>query len=75
MTDIDRIVRTQKYLYVVAWGKWLGFTPETVRDIVQVAELDDAPADAIQKIDGPWLRLGDIENESNRTFVDELAKQ
>ena len=70
---IDALLKTLKYGHIVAWGKWLGFTPEAVLKYVQDADADDAPADAIQKIDGQWLRLGDIHNESNRRQVDEMA--
>ena len=70
---IDTLVRTEKYRHVVAWGKWLGFTPESVQMQVREAEMDDAPADAIQKIDGRWLRFGDINNESNRQRVSDLV--
>lgn len=70
---IDHLVTTDKYFHIVAWGKWLGFMPETVRQAIEVAESDLAPPDAIQKIDGRWLRLPDIQNESNRNRVNELA--
>ena len=75
ITAIDQRVTTDKYFHIVAWGKWLGFTPETVRQALEVAESDLAPSDAIQKIDGRWLRLHDIQNESNRNRVDELARR
>ncbi len=73
MVEIDNVVKTQKYHHIVAWAKWLGFTPESARKIIEEAQLDDAPADAIQKVDGRWLCLGDINNESNRNRVDNLA--
>jgi hypothetical protein len=73
MAEIDRLVSTQKYRHIVAWGKWLGFTPVAVLQIVREAEADNAPPDAIQKIDGRWLRLEDIANETNRRRVEELA--
>ncbi len=73
MAAIDRLIRTARYHHIIAWGKWLGLTPETVRNMIEVAQLDNAPVDAIQKIDGRWLRLQDIENESNRNRVDDLA--
>lgn len=72
---IDRLIRTPKYVYIIAWGKWLGFTPETVQKSVVEAEADDAPAEALQKIDGRWLFLGDIVNDENRSRVEALAKQ
>src|SRR5689334_8664917 len=67
MAAIDRLVATRTYHHIVAWGKWLGFTPDTVRNLVQEAEADGAPANAIQKIDGKWLTSGDIQNEGNRS--------
>ena len=74
MAAIDRVVVAGKYRYIVAWGKWLGFTPQTVLKCVQLAEADDAPEDAIQKIDGRWLRTSDIANQSNRDQVEDLAR-
>ncbi len=70
---IDRLVTTHKYLYIVAWGKFLGFTPETVRKYLIEAEAENAPDDAIQKTQGKWLCLADIENEENRQRVRNLA--
>ncbi len=70
---IDHLVTTQSYRHIVAWGKFLGFTPTTVSAYVAEAEADDAPQDSIQKIDGRWLCLGDIVNERNRRCVEELA--
>lgn len=72
---IDRTISTNTYHHVVAWGKWLGFTPETVSKMIAVAHEEHAPADALQKIDGRWLGLHDIQNESNRKHVDELTRQ
>jgi hypothetical protein len=73
MAAISTLVRTQKYHHIVAWGKFLGFTPETVKKSVSEAEAENAPADAIQKIDGRWRCLADIENESNRQRVNDIA--
>lgn len=73
MEAIDRMVHTDRYRHVVAWGKWLGFTPETVRGYVELAHADNAPADSVQKIDGRWLTLSDINNEDNRKAVEALA--
>lgn len=73
ITAIDRLVRPPTYQYIVAWGKLLGFTPATVQQQIEQAERDCAPADAIQKIDGKWLRLEDIENGENRNQVERLA--
>lgn len=75
MAAIDELVRTRKYYHIVAWGKWLGFTPQTVQKYVDQAEAENAPDDVIQKIDGHWHRVGDIANESNRKRVNELAKE
>ena len=73
-TAIDRFVHTDRFHHIIAWGKWLGFTPQTVLKAVKDAEADDAPWDAIQKIDGRWLRLDDITNEENRRQVEEIAQ-
>lgn len=75
LAAIDRQVRTEKYHHIVAWGKFLGFTPATITTSIQQAETDEAPLDAIQKVDGKWLRLGDIENETNRERVNAIAGQ
>jgi hypothetical protein len=71
---IDRLINTRKYVHIVAWGKFLGFTPATVGKYIAEAEADRSPDDSIQKINGKWLRLGDILNRSNRERVAELAK-
>lgn len=71
---IDRLIGECRYPYIVAWGKFLGFTPETVREYVQKAEADKAPTEAIQKLDDEWLVLSNINNETNRRRVMELAK-
>jgi hypothetical protein len=75
LAAIDRLVRTQKYHHIIAWGKFLGFTPVTITQTISDAEVDNAPADAIQKIDGRWNTLADIENETNRQRVEALAAQ
>ena len=73
--EIDKLVAPGKFRHVVAWGKWLGFTPETVLKSVELAEADNAPEDSIQKIEGRWVRVSDIVNEANRMRVDELARE
>ena len=75
MDAIDRSVQSRKYAYIIAWGKWLGFTPVTVLNYITQAEADGAPLDVTQKIDGAWLRLGDIANETNRKRVEALAAE
>lgn len=72
---IDRQIGTTKYRHIVAWGKWLGFTPKTVEKYVREAEVQDVPEDVVQRIDGTWIRLCDIANESNRNRVEEIARQ
>lgn len=71
---IDQLVVSGKYRHIVAWGKWLGFTPSTVADHVRQAEADDAPSDVVQKVNGKWIRLDDVVNETNRRRVDEIAR-
>jgi hypothetical protein len=71
---IDLLVKAPKYEHILAWGKFLGFTPVAVGKCVAEAETDQAPEDSIQKIDGKWLRLDDIVNDSNRRRVAEIAK-
>jgi hypothetical protein len=73
MEAIDRAVGATAYPYIVAWGKWLGFTPATVLGYLEQAEADGAPLDATQKIDGVWLRLDDIMNDTNRKRVESLV--
>lgn len=70
---IDKRVETQRFRYIVAWGKWLGFTPDTVQKSVLEAEAENAPSDAIQKIGTRWLVLKDIVNETNRKIIVYLA--
>jgi hypothetical protein len=70
---IDRLVGECQYPYIVAWGKFLGFSPETVKEYVEQAEADNAPAEAIQKSDDKWMLLSSVKNESNRKRVMELA--
>lgn len=72
---IDRLVGKCGYPYIVAWGKFLGFTPETVHEYVRQAEVDNAPMEAIQKLDDGWSVVSSIKNETNRRRVMELAKQ
>ena len=74
MIEIDRLVKTTKYRHIVGWGKWLGFTPDTVQRELAQAENDDVPIDVVQKAGNRWLRLGDIQNETNRLRVIELSK-
>lgn len=70
---IDRIANSPKYRYIVGWGKYLGFTPETILKSLQDAEAENAPADAIQKIDGRWFCISDIQNDANRQRVVKLS--
>lgn len=71
---IDRLTHESRYPYIVAWGKFLGFAPETVHECLQKAEADNAPPEAIQKIDGEWLLLSSIQNDGNRRRVVALAR-
>jgi hypothetical protein len=73
MTAIDKLVTSKTYPYIIAWGKWLGFTPDTVQKYVTQAEADKAPLDVVQKIDGAWVRLDGIVNDTNRKRVIDLA--
>lgn len=70
---IDTLIGASRYPYIVAWGKWLGFKPETVRNDVVKAETDDAPHESVQKIDGRWVFLADIQNDSNRQRIIAIA--
>ena len=72
---IDDLVHTMKYRHIVAWGKWLGFTPRTVQKHVLLAEQEDAPSDVVQKIDGIWIRIGDVVNDANRNRVEGIARK
>jgi hypothetical protein len=71
---IDRLVKADTYRHIIAWGKWLGFTPSAVQESVRLAESENAPADVLQKVDGEWIRVGDIVNEEDRSQVDAIAK-
>ena len=73
MRAIDEQVAPKTYAYIIAWGKWLGFTPFSVQRSVDEAVVDNAPLDVIQKIDGKWLHLDGIANDTNRNRVMALA--
>jgi hypothetical protein len=73
MEEIDRLVVSSRYPYIVAWGKWLGFTPEVVLKYVTLAESENAPEDSIQKTEGKWVRIGDVVNDTNRNRVEGLV--
>src|SRR5688572_12544131 len=60
---IDRVSGHTAYRHIVAWGKFLGFTPETVLREIALAERENAPVDAIQKLDGRWHTVADIAND------------
>jgi hypothetical protein len=70
---IDRLIGDCPYPYIVAWGKFLGFLPYVVQEYVEKAIADNAPTDAIQKFDDGWSTLDDINNETNRSRIIELA--
>ncbi len=70
---IDRVTGTSRYPYIVAWGKFLGFTASTALDYLQKAEAENAPSEAIQKIEDQWLVVSNIRNETNRRLVIDLA--
>jgi hypothetical protein len=70
---IDSLVKAERHRFVVAWGKWLGFTPEEVQDHVAEAEADNAPHNAIQKMDGAWLTTDEIRNGDNLRKVTDIA--
>jgi hypothetical protein len=74
MAAIDQLVGMTRYRHIVAWGKLLGFTPQTVQKSIIQAEAESAPSDAIQKIDGNWFRIGDIANDANQQRVNDLAR-
>jgi hypothetical protein len=73
LAAIDSTIKSTRYSYIVAWGKWLGFTPASIKESIAQAEADDASPDVIQKIDGEWLTLDDIVSQSNRTVVEAIA--
>lgn len=74
MANIESLAGQSRYCHVVAWGMFLGFTPATVRREVALAEAENAPLDAIQKLDGRWVTLDEIANGTNRSRVEELAR-
>lgn len=73
LAAIDSQVQTCRFPFIVAWGKWLGFTPKSVLQTMAQAEADNAPPTVIQKIDDKWLTLDDIENDTNRRHVEQIA--
>ncbi len=56
-------------------GQNAGVYTQSCADERRIAIAEDAPIDAIQKIGDRWLRLADIQNDSNRRSVDELARK
>lgn len=70
---INQVVGECRYPYIISWGKFLGFAPEAVMEQLEKAELDEAPFDAIQKVDDEWMLLSSIKNDTNRRRVMELA--
>lgn len=71
---IDREVGGSRFRHIVAWGKFLGFTPETVARCIELAEAEKAPLNAIQKFSNGWHTVHDIANEANRQSVERLAQ-
>ncbi|QDT54295.1 hypothetical protein Pan44_23230 [Caulifigura coniformis] len=71
---IDREAGDTRYRHIVAWGKFLGFTPATVRRELDRAEAENAPTNAIQRFDDGWHTVDTIANEANRARVEELAR-
>ena len=74
MIEIDRLLKPSRYRHIVAWGKWLGFKPQVVQRNLGEADDDNAPLDAIQKVDGRWLQISDIQSDANRLRVIELCE-
>lgn len=72
---IDRLIGKCPYPYIVAWGKFLGFSPEVVKEYVEQAIADNAPAEAVQKLEDGWMLLSSIKNEGNRSRVTSLARR
>lgn len=72
---IDRLIGECRHPYIVAWGKFLGFAPETVKEYIQKAEAENAPVEAVQKLDDEWILLSSIKDEVNRSRVANLAQR
>ena len=71
---IDKAAGGSRYAFIVAWGKFLGFTPDTVCREIERAEAEGAPLNAIQKIEGRWHTIDDIANDTNRSRVEALSR-
>lgn len=68
-------MNTPRYPYIVAWGRWLAFSSEYVREQVEQAIADNAPHNAIQKHADGWHTLDDIQNANNRAAVEAIASR
>jgi len=56
-----------KYPCIALWGGVMGSYPYYIREQMHIAELDNAPADAIYKQDsGEWARLSTMANQELR---------
>jgi hypothetical protein len=49
------------YPYIRVWGRLLGYPESRIRDQVELARRDGAPADAVHRNeDGTWTTTGDV---------------
>ena len=62
----------EKYKSIWAWGRMMGSFPYYMRDQVEIAKRDNAPAGAIYKDqDGTWHTLADVTSVSTRWYFEQ----
>ena len=57
--------RKQPYAYVAAWGRYTGWRPYVIEELVAQAVVDGAPKDAIfRDTEGVWHTLAELERQA-----------
>lgn len=64
------------YIYIRAWGQFLGSFPGYIEGEVEKARRDNAPDTAIHRLqDGNWATFEDIADERAREHISTLAEK
>lgn len=62
----------EKYKSIAAWGRMMGSFPYYVRDQIELAQKDNAPAGATYKNDdGTWNTLANVTNIHTRIYFEQ----